>query len=118
MLDWGRTVVQAGRCRVWLDCSAPWILRCGLAAVSDQVSAPRLAFLEVEDDGPGVPAAERERILERFYRASGTVGEGNGLGLAIADEIARVHHAKLLVSDGAKGRGLRVTLQFPAADSA
>ena len=93
-------------------------LRCGMAAVSAQVSAPRLAFLEVEDDGPGVPAPERERILERFYRASGTVGEGNGLGLAIADEIARVHHAKLLVSDGAKGRGLRVTLQFPAADSA
>ena len=77
-----------------------------------------MAFLEVEDDGPGVPAVERERILGRFYRASGTVGEGNGLGLAIADEIARVHHAKLVVADGAQGRGLRMTLQFPPTDPA
>ncbi len=93
-------------------------LRCGVSPVSDQGPTSQVAFLEVEDDGPGVPAAERERILERFYRASGTVGEGNGLGLAIADEIARVHHAKLVVAEGAQGRGLRVTLQLPPTDSA
>ena len=93
-------------------------LRCGMASVNGQESTPRMAFLEVEDDGPGVPAVERERILGRFYRASGAVGEGNGLGLAIADEIARVHHAKLVVADGAQGRGLRVTLQFPPTDPA
>ena len=72
------------------------------------------AFLEVEDDGPGVAAAERPRILERFYRVQGTLGEGNGLGLAIAEEIARVHHSHLQLQAGAAGRGLKVTLPFPA----
>jgi two-component system, OmpR family, sensor histidine kinase TctE len=68
------------------------------------------AFLEVEDDGPGVAAAERPRILERFYRVQGTQGEGNGLGLAIAEEIARVHGTHLQLQPGAAGRGLKVTL--------
>jgi two-component system sensor histidine kinase TctE len=40
----------------------------------------------------------------------GTQGEGNGLGLAIADEIARVHHSQLQIESGANGRGLRCTL--------
>jgi two-component system, OmpR family, sensor histidine kinase TctE len=68
------------------------------------------AFLEVEDDGPGVAPAERAPVLERFYRTRGTQGEGNGLGLAIADEIARLHHSHLELQAGAGGRGLRVTL--------
>jgi two-component system sensor histidine kinase TctE len=72
------------------------------------------AFLEVEDDGPGVAQAEMPRILERFYRVQGTQGEGNGLGLAIADEIARLHHSHLQLQPGAGGRGLKVTLAFPA----
>ena len=67
-------------------------------------------FLEVEDDGPGVPEPELPRILERFYRVQGTQGEGSGLGLAIAEEIARVHHGHLQLAAGAGGRGLRVTL--------
>jgi two-component system, OmpR family, sensor histidine kinase TctE len=71
------------------------------------------AFLEVEDDGPGVAQVEMPRILERFYRVQGTQGEGNGLGLAIADEIARLHHSQLLLQPGAGGRGLKVTLAFP-----
>lgn len=70
-------------------------------------------FLEVEDDGPGVAAAEMPHILERFYRVQGTQGEGNGLGLAIAEEIARVHHSHLQVQAGAGGRGLKVTLPLP-----
>ena len=77
-------------------------IRCGLLEGG--------AFLEVEDDGPGVVPAERPRVLERFYRMRGTQGEGNGLGLAIADEIARVHHSELELQTGAGGRGLRVTL--------
>lgn len=70
-------------------------------------------FLEVEDDGPGVAATEMPHILERFYRVQGTQGEGNGLGLAIAEEIARVHHSHLRVQSGAGGRGLKVTLPLP-----
>lgn len=72
-----------------------------------------LPFLEVEDDGPGVPADELPRILERFYRVQGTQGEGSGLGLAIAEEIARVHNGQLQLAPGAGGRGLRATLVLP-----
>jgi two-component system sensor histidine kinase TctE len=71
------------------------------------------AVLEVEDDGPGVASAEMPRVLERFYRVQGTQGEGNGLGLAIAEEIARVHHSHLQLQPGNGGRGLKVTLSFP-----
>ncbi|TFZ03858.1 sensor histidine kinase [Ramlibacter humi] len=77
-------------------------LRCGMRGGQ--------AFLEVEDDGPGVPEAERAKVLERFYRVQGTGGEGNGLGLAIAQEIARVHHGQLELHPGFGGRGLRVSL--------
>jgi two-component system sensor histidine kinase TctE len=58
-------------------------------------------FLEVEDDGPGIAPHERAKALQRFYRVQGTVGEGNGLGLAIASEIARVHHSQLELDDAA-----------------
>ncbi len=71
-----------------------------------------VAFVEVEDDGPGIPRGERARVLERFYRVQGTLGEGNGLGLAIADEIARAHHSHLELQCGADSRGLKVTLNF------
>jgi two-component system sensor histidine kinase TctE len=82
-------------------------LRCG---ITDQ------AYLEVEDDGPGVPASERKRMPERFYRVPGTPGEGNGLGLAIADEIARVHGSSLQIDAGAAGKGLRVSLRVPVRE--
>lgn len=69
-------------------------------------------FLEVEDDGPGVPPEHRARVLERFYRVPGAAAEGNGLGLAIAAEIAHVHGSRLHLDSGAQGRGLRVRLSF------
>ncbi len=70
------------------------------------------AFLEVEDDGPGIAPAERHRVIERFYRVRGTQGEGNGLGLAIANEIARVHDSHLEIASGAADQGLKVTMRF------
>jgi two-component system sensor histidine kinase TctE len=82
-------------------------LRCGRQGADD------VPFLEVEDDGPGVPLADRQRVMERFYRVPGTVSDGNGLGLAIADEIARVHRSQLIVGSGAGGRGARFTLLLP-----
>jgi len=72
------------------------------------------AVLEVEDDGPGIALEERARVLERFYRVRGTGGEGNGLGLAIAEEIARSHGSRLQLEAGAGGRGLRVKAEFLA----
>jgi two-component system sensor histidine kinase TctE len=70
------------------------------------------AFVEVEDDGPGIQSAERERVLERFYRAPGTPGTGSGLGLAIVREIATAHGATLSIGEGVGGKGCRVTIRF------
>ena len=84
-------------------------IRCGPLA-----GATHATFLEVIDDGPGIPLHERSKALERFYRVLGTEGEGNGLGLAIADEIARVHKTQLILADAHSGLsepcGLRVRL--------
>ena len=71
------------------------------------------AFLEVEDDGPGIPAQERERVLERFYRVPGTTGTGSGLGLAIVREIAAGHGASIAITEGAGAKGCRVAITFP-----
>ena len=71
------------------------------------------AFLEVEDDGPGIPAQERERVLERFYRVPGTAGTGSGLGLAIVREIAAGHGAIIAITEGASAKGCRVAITFP-----
>jgi two-component system sensor histidine kinase TctE len=70
------------------------------------------AYLEVEDDGPGIAPEERERVLERFYRVPGTPGTGSGLGLAIVREIAASHAASLFVAEGTAG-GCRVGITFP-----
>lgn len=72
------------------------------------------AVLEVTDNGPGIARHEREVVFERFYRCESTQNvEGNGLGLAIVAEIARVHEARVTL-DEASGGGLAVTVAFPA----
>jgi two-component system, OmpR family, sensor histidine kinase TctE len=70
------------------------------------------SLAEVEDDGPGIPAGEREQVLERFYRMPGTPGTGSGLGLAIVREIAAAHGASVAIADSASG-GCRVAITFP-----
>ena len=71
------------------------------------------AFLDVEDDGPGIPQGEREQVLERFYRVAGTAGTGSGLGLSIVREIAVAHRAQMTVGAGENARGCKVGLTFP-----
>ena len=72
-------------------------------------SAPELY---VEDRGPGIPAAERERVGDRFYRLPGTPGDGCGLGLSIVKEIARLCGASFILDRAAEGSGLRARLVF------
>ena len=68
------------------------------------------AFLEVEDNGPGVPPEERQRVFERFYRIPDSAGEGSGLGLAIVQEIAQVHGARVRIdTPEAGGTCIRVS---------
>jgi two-component system sensor histidine kinase TctE len=76
------------------------------------------SYLEVEDDGPGIPPSERTRVRERFYRIPGSTGHGCGLGLAIVDEITRLHGADLVITGGARGRGTRIRVCFARAAGA
>ena len=62
-------------------------------------AAAQVVHLEVEDTGMGIPAAERERVVERFYRILGREGDGSGLGLAIVREIATMHGGTLAIED-------------------
>jgi two-component system sensor histidine kinase TctE len=75
-------------------------------------------ILSVEDDGPGVPEAERERVFERFYRVLGTGAEGCGLGLAIVREIAQRHRAEVTLSARGDGTGTIVRVVFSRAATA
>jgi len=71
----------------------------------------------VGDRGPGIPEADRGRVLERFVRLDDSRSSpGNGLGLSLVAAIARLHHAVLSLEDNKPG--LKVTLQFKAAAAA
>lgn len=84
-------------------------------------SEAMLVRLEVEDSGPGIPVAERERVFDRFYRVLGTRTDGSGLGLAIVREIAQKHHAQVGIVDPADAapdrHGTLIRVVFPAAPS-
>jgi two-component system sensor histidine kinase TctE len=69
-------------------------------------------YLSVEDSGPGIPEAERQRVRQRFYRLPNSPGHGSGLGLAIVDEIARLYGASVSIGAGAQGHGTRVLVLF------
>jgi two-component system OmpR family sensor kinase len=68
----------------------------------------------VEDSGPGIPAAARGRVFERFVRLDGTSGEGTGLGLAIVKAIADRERIEVTLDASAALGGLSVTLRFGA----
>ena len=72
-------------------------------------------LLTVSDDGPGIPAHERARVLDRFYRRAEADSPGSGLGLAIVKAIADRHQATLTLEDSDSG-GLRVSLAFARAE--
>jgi two-component system sensor histidine kinase QseC len=75
-------------------------------------------MLDLTDTGPGIPADEREKVFERFYRVgsdSHASGEtGSGLGLAIVQEIVALHGGTIKLEDGEGGKGLRVRVFLPA----
>jgi two-component system sensor histidine kinase PrrB len=76
---------------------------------------PGSLVLRVEDDGPGIPAAERSRLLEPFARGVGANAPGTGLGLAIVAQQVALHGGELELGDASLG-GLAVEVRLPAPD--
>ncbi len=74
-----------------------------------------MSFLEVADNGTGIPIGERENVFGRFYRLNGSPGEGCGLGLAIVQEIAHLHAGQVEIQTPSAGIGTIVIVRFPAA---
>ncbi len=83
----------------------------------------QVCVLQVEDSGPGIAEAEREKVFQPFYRALGTNVDGSGLGLAIVKEIVQQHDAEITVDDtrprrvadhDGHGPGARFTVRFAA----
>lgn len=70
------------------------------------------ALIRVDDDGPGIPAADRERVFDRFYRRDSGDAAGSGLGLAIVRGVAQRHGGSVALEASPRG-GLRVTVRLP-----
>lgn len=69
----------------------------------------------IQDQGPGIPAAERQQVFNRFYRRSQINGSGTGLGLAIVREVVNQHQGTIELQDGENNRGLKVIVSLPPA---
>ena len=96
-----------------LDNAVKFTPRGGGIALSLDRNAERIE-LSVGDSGPGIPAADRERVLKRFVRLDASRNTpGSGLGLSLVAAVAKLHGATLALSDNAPG--LRVTLTLPGA---
>jgi two-component system OmpR family sensor kinase len=75
------------------------------------------ATLTVTDNGPGIPAEDRARVFDRFFRGDDQHEQGSGLGLSIVKRIADAHHAAIALDD-VEGGGLAVRVHFPAVPAA
>jgi signal transduction histidine kinase len=78
------------------------------------------AWIEVTDDGPGIPPGERERVFERFVRldeARAREDGGSGLGLAIVREVVRAHGGTVTVDGAGRLPGAHVVVRLPVAQS-
>jgi signal transduction histidine kinase len=88
----------------------------GMAATRENGRGQRIR-LWVEDQGPGIPAAERDRVWEPYVRldrdVEGATG-GSGIGLAVVRELVALHGGRTWLEDAAAGGGTRVVIELPA----
>ncbi len=123
--------VPAGRLRADPDRLAQALRNLAGNAVAHTSDGNGLVRLEVErlplghvrfsvlDDGPGIPAAERDRVFERFHRtdpARARRDGGAGLGLAIVRAIAEAHGGRVAAGEPWNGRGAMVQLELPGLE--
>jgi signal transduction histidine kinase len=92
----------------------------GMAASPENGSGPRVR-LWVEDQGPGIPPADRDRVWEPYVRldrdVEGATG-GSGIGLAVVRELVTLHGGRTWLEDARSGTGTRVVIELPAMPSA
>jgi signal transduction histidine kinase len=92
----------------------------GMSAANENGHGPRVR-LWVEDQGPGIPAADRDRVWEPYVRldrdVDGATG-GSGIGLAVVRELVTLHGGKTWLEEGRSGTGTRVVIELPAMPSA
>ncbi len=75
--------------------------------------------LNIRDNGPGIPASDRERVLQRFVRLDSAQAEpGTGLGLSLVAAVCRFHHAELLLEDAAPGLWVRLVFRSAVSPAA
>jgi len=84
--------------------------------IVDQDEATGEVILRVADNGPGIPAEDRERVFQRFFRRLGTKSPGTGLGLSIVSRIADLHDARIELGEAHLG-GLLVSVYFKSAEN-
>ena len=81
-------------------------------------TAQHILLVPRSDDGPGIPAAERTRVFERFYRVAGSATGGSGLGLSIVQRIVEILSGTIELSAPAGASGLIVTIRLPLVGGA
>ncbi|NOR42388.1 MAG: hypothetical protein GQ572_03560 [Gammaproteobacteria bacterium] len=83
----------------------------GTVAINLSANNTKL-ILVVEDSGPGIPEEDRERVMERFYRAENHKETGCGIGLSIVDRVVQMHQGSLLLTHADSGQGLKVIIEL------
>jgi len=112
VIAWGDALMLHELVVNLVDNALRYTQRGGVVTVATGL-AHDLAVLRVQDNGPGIPIAERDQVFERFYRVHGREGEGSGLGLAIVREIVRAACGTISLEDPATETGLVVVVRLP-----
>ncbi len=99
--------------RVRCEMAPSSLLPTGPDRPADSAAPRRIAVLEVDDSGPGIPPEDRERVFDRFYRRENAPAGGTGLGLAIVRSVAERSGARVELDTAPLG-GLRVRVLFAA----
>ncbi|HJZ67481.1 MAG TPA: ATP-binding protein [Blastocatellia bacterium] len=90
------------------------------ADTSMQIAASRatgeMIKVSVEDNGRGIPVEFRDRVFDKFFRATRDQSSGTGMGLAIAKGIVEAHGGRIWIESGTQGRGTRVIFTVPIGD--
>lgn len=84
-------------------------MKCGILTGQH---AEQRAYLSIEDQGSGIPAAQHDKIFDRFYRLADAVSSGSGLGLSIVQQIVELHHAQISLTQGRQQQGACFTVTF------